>query len=180
MDEVQLSKFLSLVLRHKPETVGLCLDSGGWVSVDELLSACAAHGRTITRAQLEAVVAGSDKKRFAFSAGGNLIRASQGHSLQIDLGYEPAKPPLLLYHGTATRFLDSIRKAGLLKQQRHHVHLSESQETASSVGERYGKLVLLKIEAGQMYEDGHVFCRSANRVWLTEHVPVRYIVFPPQ
>jgi putative RNA 2'-phosphotransferase len=178
MDEIQLSKFLSLVLRHKPETINLTLDPSGWVSVNELLEALAAHGKPVSLQQLQAVVAGSDKQRFALSADKKLIRASQGHSLEVDPGYEPVKPPATLYHGTATRFLDSIKEHGLQKQERQHVHLSTSIDTASKVGSRYGKPVILTIEALRMHLDGYSFYVSANGVWLTDRVPVAYIIFP--
>lgn len=177
MDEVQLSKFLSLVLRHKPEAIGLVLDSSGWVPVADLLKAMAAHGKSVSLSELQAVVANSEKKRFAFSEDSKMIRASQGHSVEVSLGYESAKPPERLYHGTASRFVDSIRAQGLLKRQRHHVHLSSSIETASSVGARYGKLVLLEIDSGSMFVDGYAFYLSDNGVWLTDHVPVKYINF---
>src|SRR5438067_2105819 len=119
-----ISKFLSLVLRHKPEEVGIVLDAAGWVGVEEVLAACGRHGVAITRAELDEIVAGSDKQRFAFSDDGARIRASQGHSVQVELGYEPADPPPTLYHGTVEKFLPSIRENGILKGERHHVHLS--------------------------------------------------------
>ena len=177
-DLVKLSKFLSLVLRHKPEEIGIKLDESGWVSVQELLDACAKHGVELDPHKLQAVVQTNDKKRFAFSADGKRIRASQGHSIELDLAYEPAMPPDVLYHGTATRFLDSIRKQGLLKQARHHVHLTDSIDTASKVAARYGKAIVLTIRAHNLHQAGHAFFISANNVWLTEHVPVEYIDFP--
>src|ERR1044071_1581552 len=129
-DLVKVSKFLSLVLRHQPDFIGLKLDEAGWVEVAGLLAACAAHGFPITRLLLEEVVQTNDKKRFAFSEDGLKIRASQGHSVEVELAYLPLAPPEILYHGTATRFLDSIKERGLLKGQRHHVHLSADRETA--------------------------------------------------
>jgi putative RNA 2'-phosphotransferase len=176
-DLVKLSKFLSLVLRHKPEEIGIALDESGWVSVQDLLDACAKHGVDLDSHKLQSVVQTNDKKRFAFSADGKKIRASQGHSLEVDLAYEPATPPDVLYHGTATRFLDSIRTQGLLKQARHHVHLTDSVGTASNVGARYGRAIVLKIRAHDMHQAGYSFFISANNVWLTEHVPVEYIEF---
>lgn len=175
---VRDSKFLSLVLRHKPETIGLHLDSHGWADVEELLAKAQAHGLALTRPQLEQIVATNDKQRFAFSPDGQRIRANQGHSLQVDLGLDPQLPPPYLYHGTATRFLDSIRQQGLLARGRTHVHLSADVETATRVGQRHGHPVVLTIQAGAMCEAGLLFYRSANGVWLVSHVPINFIVFP--
>jgi putative RNA 2'-phosphotransferase len=172
------SRFLSYVLRHRPETVGLELDEGGWVRVDELLAACRRHGRPISRAQLEAVVRSSDKQRFSFSRDGLRIRANQGHSVPIDLGLAPVAPPELLYHGTVARFLDAIRQEGLLRGKRHHVHLSADEPTARRVGRRRGAPVVLVVESGRMHRDGLTFYRSANGVWLTDAVPPEYLRFP--
>jgi putative RNA 2'-phosphotransferase len=172
------SKFLSLVLRHQPETVGLTLDDAGWVTVDDLLAACRAHGRSIDRAQLDEIVATSDKKRFAYSDDGVRIRANQGHSVDVDLGYEPATPPETLYHGTPAQFVEAIRREGLRKMKRHHVHLSEDAAMTMSVAARRGKPMLLTIRAGQMSRDGIEFFRSTNNVWLTDAVPPQYIEFP--
>ncbi len=174
---IKISKFLSLVLRHEPERIGLALDAAGWVSVDELLAACRAHGNSISLEQLQEVVADNDKKRFSFSEDGCLIRANQGHSVEVELGYETAIPPAKLFHGTAERFLASIKEQGLLKRQRHHVHLSADIETATNVGQRHGKPVVLQVESEKMQQDGFVFYLSTNGVWLTEHVPVPYLVF---
>ena len=169
---------MSLVLRHQPDKIGLTLSAEGWVQVSELLPAMEAHGLLVTLQELQRVVATNDKQRFAFSDDGTSIRASQGHSVQVKLGYGPSSPPAILYHGTTNRFLPSIRQQGLLKGKRHDVHLSEQQETATSVGSRYGRPVILKIASERMSNDGHVFFRSANGVWLTERVPVKYIEFP--
>ena len=176
-DQTHLSKFLSLILRHQPEKVGLTLDEAGWVGVNELLAALARHGRPITRETLDHIVATSEKKRFAFSDDGGCIRASQGHSVEVELGYAPAAPPPLLYHGTVDRFLDSIREKGLIKGDRHHVHLSPDTATATTVGARRGKPVVLTIDAAAMAREGLLFYRSANGVWLTDHVPARFITF---
>ncbi|MBN8417381.1 MAG: RNA 2'-phosphotransferase [Verrucomicrobia bacterium] len=172
------SKFLSLVLRHQPETAHITLDSAGWTGVEELLRGCAQARRSITREQLEYIVETNAKKRFEFSPDGARIRASQGHSIQVDLAYEPQEPPELLYHGTATRFLDSIRAKGLLKMERHHVHLSAETKVTMQVGARHGKPVLLTIRAIAMTAAGHAFYRSTNGVWLVEHVPLEFIQFP--
>src|SRR5581483_5063725 len=146
--------------------------------VEELLTACAKHGRLITAEQLRHVVETNDKKRFAFSDNGKRIRASQGHSVEVELGYEPAVPPETLFHGTADRFLDSIRSHGLVRQARHHVHLSETEQTATAVGGRHGKAVVLRIKSGDMHRRGVPFFRSANGVWLVDAVPVDDIDFP--
>lgn len=175
MNDHSLSKFLSLVLRHEPERLGLKLDSAGWVSVDELLAAISRQKTPITRERLEQIVATSEKKRFAFDETGTKIRASQGHSVDVELGYEPQVPPEILYHGTVEKFLPSIRTQGLIKGERHHVHLSADQTTAIKVGERRGKPVLLTVRSGEMQRAGHVFFRSANGVWLTEHVPAVFL-----
>jgi putative RNA 2'-phosphotransferase len=172
----QISKFLSLVLRHQPETIGLRLDGQGWARVEELLDACEKSGTPLTRVYLEHIVATSDKKRFSFSDDRLYIRANQGHSVQVDLGYEPQEPPSTLYHGTARRFLESIRREGLNKGRRHHVHLSSDEVTAVKVGSRHGKPIVLKINSGQMHLDGYAFHLSENGVWLTDHVPPDYIV----
>lgn len=175
---VRASKFLSLVLRHKPEHIGITLDAAGWVGVDELLAAAGRSGFALDRATLERVVADNDKRRFAFSEDGARIRASQGHSVAVELGLEPQAPPEVLFHGTATRFLDSIRRGGLRPGSRTHVHLSADEATARTVGQRHGKPAVLRIDAGAMHRDGHAFVRSENGVWLTEAVPAGYISFP--
>ena len=172
---VRISKFLSLVLRHRPEKIGIKLDRQGWVSVSRLLGACDANGMPLTLEELRRVVSSNDKKRFSFSADGLYIRANQGHSVEVELGYEPVAPPPVLYHGTAERSLPSIKQQGLIKGRRHHVHLSQDMDTARAVGGRYGKPVVLKIESARMHEDGYLFYQAANGVWLTEHVPVEYI-----
>jgi putative RNA 2'-phosphotransferase len=174
----KISKFLSFVLRHKPQAIDITLDAEGWVAVDELLAAAARHGQPVTRQQLEEVVATNDKQRFSFSPDGQFIRANQGHSVEVDLGLVPIEPPELLYHGTVERFLDSIRANGLLRGKRHHVHLSGDRETAARVGQRRGRPVVLVVEAGRMHRDGHPFFRSENGVWLTETVPPKYLRFP--
>jgi putative RNA 2'-phosphotransferase len=175
---VKLSKMLSLVLRHEPERIGLVLDAQGWASVDSLLEAAQQHGIMLDRPTLERIVADNDKRRFAFSEDGTRIRASQGHSIEVDLALEPLRPPELLFHGTATRFLDSIRREGLQKRSRQHVHLSSDPETATRVGQRHGRPAVLTVRAGLMEAAGIVFYRSANGVWLTDHVPAAYLEFP--
>ena len=177
-EAIRTSKFLSLVLRHEPERVGLKLGEAGWVGVDELLKAVNSHGVSLSLDQLKHLVATSDKKRFAFSEDGQCIRASQGHSVEVDLQYLPQTPPETLYHGTAVRFLDSIRQQGLQKMERHDVHLSAETKLTLQVGGRHGKPVLLTIRAGDMHRAGFVFRCSANGVWLVDHVPPQFIEFP--
>jgi putative RNA 2'-phosphotransferase len=174
-DFVKQSRFLSLVLRHKPEKIGIYLDQNGWISVEELLEACRKHGMFLSLDTLKHIVKTNDKQRFSFSEDGQKIRANQGHSVSIDLNLQPKKPPESLYHGTAGHFLPSIRKKGLIKGNRHHVHLSKNPITARHVGQRHGNPVILQILAREMYEDGYPFFHSANGVWLTEFVPIKYI-----
>jgi putative RNA 2'-phosphotransferase len=174
-ETIRTSKFLSLILRHEPERVGLKLGNGGWVGVEELLKAVNRHGTALTLDQLKHVVETSEKKRFAFSEDGLRIRASQGHSVEVDLQYPPQTPPDVLYHGTAVRFLDSIRQQGLLKMERHEVHLSAETKVTVQVGSRHGKPALL---AGEMHKAGFIFRCSANGVWLVDHVPAQFIEFP--
>jgi putative RNA 2'-phosphotransferase len=174
----ELSKFLSFVLRHQPQAVGLLLDHHGWVEVDELIAKCRAHGKQLSREVVEEIVATSPKRRFAISDDGLRIRARQGHSVDVDLGYEPKTPPEVLFHGTVASNLPSIHSDGLRKMGRHHVHLSPDSETARMVGMRRGKPVVLRITAAKMHGNGRVFYLSANGVWLTEQVPPEYIEFP--
>lgn len=173
---VRVSKYLSRHLRHDPGRIGVELDPHGWVVVDTLLAAAAAHGFAITRAELELVVAGNDKQRFALRDG--RIRANQGHSVPVDLDLPVAVPPPYLYHGTVTRSLAPIRAEGLRPMGRHHVHLSADRETATRVGARRGRPVVLAVDAGAMHEDGHAFRVSSNGVWLVDAVPVTYLRFP--
>ena len=177
-EAIGTSNFLSLILRHEPERAGLKLGEAGWVGVDELLQAVNSHGVTLTLDQLKHIVATSDKKRFAFSDDGQRIRASQGHSIEVDLQYPPQTPPEILYHGTATRFLDGIRQHGLQKMERHDVHLSAETKVTVQVGRRHGRPALLTIRAGDMHRAGFVFRCSANGVWLVDHVPPQFIQFP--
>ncbi|MGW5651783.1 RNA 2'-phosphotransferase [Streptomyces humi] len=173
---VKVSKYLSKHLRHQPDRIGLTLDEAGWVEIDALLAATAAHGFPVSREELDHVVAANDKQRFAID--GTRIRASQGHSVDVDLGLPPTTPPPYLYHGTVARNLDAIRTAGLKPMNRHDVHLSADRETATRVGARRGRPVVLPVDAGAMHRDGHVFRLSANGVWLTQAVPPAYLHFP--
>jgi putative RNA 2'-phosphotransferase len=176
---VRFSKFLSLVLRHKPEEIGLTLDSQGWADVGDLIERANRRGVPLTRELVEQVVATNDKKRFALSADGAKVRASQGHSVEVDLGLEPRQPPEVLFHGTATRFLPGITAKGLLPSGRQHVHLSPDEATAVTVGRRHGKPVVLRVRCGEMHRAGFLFYLSDNGVWLTERVPVAFLDFPP-
>ena len=164
------SKFLSLVLRHKPEEIGLILDSDGWADVNELLQKI-----DISFEDLKEVVNTNDKKRFAFSDDFNKIRANQGHSIKVDLKLEPTTPPEILFHGTAEKNITSILEKGLLKQDRNYVHLSADIDTAKKVGMRYGKSIIIKVNALKMNQEGHLFYISENGVWLTNFVPVGYL-----
>lgn len=175
---IQTSKFLSYVLRHAPESIGLTLDEQGWADVGELIEKANAAGHALDKTALEAVVAESDKKRFTLSDDGTRLRAAQGHSVQVSLGHEPAEPPEFLYHGTASRFLTSIEAQGLVPGNRQQVHLSSDVETAEKVGQRHGKPVVLKIQSGRMVQDQFSFYRAEDGVWLTDSVPVPYILFP--
>jgi putative RNA 2'-phosphotransferase len=177
--KTRISKFLSFVLRHRPDEIGVELDTQGWVAIDALLAAAGNHGTRITREELDDVVKNNNKQRFAISEDGTRIRASQGHSTDVELGYAPSSPPDILFHGTATRNLASIRAEGLLKGKRHHVHLSSDSATATQVGSRHGNPVVLIVRAGDMPAAGHEFFLSANGVWLTEHVPATFIDFGP-
>jgi putative RNA 2'-phosphotransferase len=172
---VSLSKFVSLILRHEPERIGLTLDPQGWAGVEELLAAAARHGTALTREKLERIVAENEKQRFAFSDDGQRIRARQGHSVDVDLKLSAQAPPDILYHGTAMRFLESIRATGLEARSRQHVHLSRDEATAIQVGQRHGKPIVLKVRAGQMHAVGHEFYLSENQVWLTARVPPQFL-----
>ena len=168
----QTSKFLSYVLRHKPGDIGLTLDPEGWASVDALIGKA---NIPISRALVQEVVENNDKKRFALSNDGQFIRAVQGHSIDVDLGLEPMEPPDTLFHGTATRFLPQILAEGLSPRGRRYVHLSKDVQTATKVGQRHGKPVVLSIPAKTMYQGGHPFFQAENGVWLTSVVPAEFI-----
>lgn len=171
-----ISKFLSLILRHQPETIGLNLDAQGWAIIEELITQANHHGKVLSYDSLIKVVADNDKQRFSLSADGLKIRANQGHSLTIDLALAAKQAPEILYHGTATRFLSSILAIGLKPQARQHVHLSQDKATAIKVGQRHGKPIILEIAAAAMQQDGYQFYLSDNQVWLTDEVPANYLV----
>jgi len=173
----EISRFLSLVLRHKPDTIGLILDKSGWVDTIELLDKINSHGIHLPFEQLKSIVQNNDKKRFVFSSDFSKIRANQGHSIAVDLQLKELTPPNELYHGTSEKNIASIKLQGLLRGSRHHVHLSTDSETARRVGMRYGKPIVLIVDAKQMIDDGYKFFQSENGVWLTEHVMPKYIKF---
>jgi putative RNA 2'-phosphotransferase len=172
---VTVSKFLAKHLRHAPEALGLSLQPGGWVPVDDLLAASERAGFVVSYDELIECVETNDKKRFSFDGTGNLIRANQGHSVEVDLQLEKKEPPDVLFHGTVERFLASIMAEGLKKGRRHHVHLSRDVETARKVGARRGKPVILRVDAGAMHAQGFEFFLSVNGVWLTASVPAVFL-----
>ena len=174
----KISRKLSYILRHHPDEIGLELDEQGWGSVAHILSKLTVAGDPLSMEVLQEVVATNDKKRFAFNDDLTLIRANQGHSVEVELGYTAQEPPIVLFHGTAAKNLQSIKNQGLMKGNRHHVHLSPDETTAKKVGQRHGVPVVLKVKSKEMHEAGHAFFMSENGVWLTDLVPVRFIVFP--
>ena len=171
----QISKFLSLVLRHQPGTIGIQLDQSGWTDIGELIEKANSYGVKFDREILNHIVATNSKKRFAFNDTLDKIRASQGHSVEIELGYTNQKPPEILFHGTSEKFVDSILKTGLERRSRQHVHLSSDFDTAIKVGQRHGKPFVFKVLAEQMYNDNFRFFISDNGVWLTANVPTKYL-----
>jgi putative RNA 2'-phosphotransferase len=172
-----ISKFLSLVLRHQPECINLTLDEQGWADVSTLIQKCATKGHHFNFDDLNYVVETNSKKRFKFNEDFTKIRASQGHSIEVDLGYQPKEPPEFLYHGTGEQSIESIKKKGLEKRNRQHIHLSIDMETAIKVGQRHGKPFVFSISSGDMNKKGFKFYLSDNGVWLTDYVPVEFINF---
>lgn len=172
---VKISKYLSKHLRHTPEQIGIELSPSGWVAVEELLAACKKRSFVINRSELDEVVSNNDKKRFSFDATGTLIRANQGHSVEVDLQLKPAIPPDILYHGTGHGAVEVILQDGLCKMSRHHVHLSTDITTAEKVGIRHGRPVVFQVNSAAMYEDGYTFYCSENGVWLVDCVPSEYL-----
>lgn len=170
----KLSVFISLVLRHKPETAGITLDEHGWANVEKLLHGINETGRKISMEILEDIVATDNKQRYSFNEDKTLIRANQGHSIPVDVELKEQNPPEILYHGTSTRFLNSILNDGLKPMNRLYVHLSKDIETAWKVGKRHGDPVILKINSRDMYKNRYKFYLSENGVWLTEKVDVKY------
>lgn len=175
-DIVRISKFLSLVLRHKPEEINLELDKGGWANINDLIEKANGRGVNIDYDSISEVVEKNEKKRFIISDDGKSIRANQGHSIDVDLGLKEVLPPDILYHGTATRFIESIKEKGILKCNRHHVHLSGDKSTAVIVGKRHGKPIIIQIDSKKMSEKGIKFYLSENSVWLTDVVSPEYFM----
>jgi len=167
----RISKYLSFILRHKPEAINLKLDEKGWADIDEIILKTKKF--SLNRKLIEKVVLEDNKQRYIID--GDKIRANQGHSINVDLELKPQIPPKILHHGTATRFIDSIMKTGLKTQNRQYVHLSKDLKTAKNVGSRHGKVVILNIDTISMLEDGFEFYISENGVWLTNHIPIKYI-----
>ena len=174
MGLTETSKFLSLILRHKPEVIGISLDEHGWAEVDKVIAGIG-KTRKFDRRMLEEIVRTDGKQRYSFNEDKTLIRANQGHSIPVDVQRDVTEPPDILWHGTGEKYVSSIEKSGLLSKGRLYVHLSGDAETARRVGQRHGKAVIYKVLAGKMREDGYTFYRSVNGVWLTEKVPVRYL-----
>ena len=177
--EIRISKFMSLILRHHPEKIGIALDEHGWADVMELIEGIAKK-YPFDMEMLEKIVREDEKQRYAFNGDHTKIRASQGHSILVDVGLKECVPPEYLFHGTGEKYLESIRKQGLLPKGRLYVHLSPDTDTAYKVGVRHGRPAILVVKAKEMQEQGHVFYLSANGVWLTASVPVEYLVFPEE
>jgi len=173
-----ISKFLSYVLRHKPDAIGLTLDDGGWANVRELVACASLDGRLLTAELVCATVEYDHKQRYSLNANQTRIRANQGHSIAVNLDLVPKIPPAVLYHGTASRFEASIRENGLTAATRQYVHLTHDEATAVTVGKRHGQPVILKIDTTAMLAAGHEFYLSENNVWLCKTVPVKFLVFP--
>lgn len=170
----ETSKYMSLILRHKPDAIGITLDEHGWANVDELIAGIAKDNE-FNMEFLEEIVRTDEKQRYSFNEDKTLIRANQGHSIPVDVELEEKEPPEILYHGTGEKYVSSIDAQGLIPKSRLYVHLSKDEETAVKVGSRHGKPVIYVVKAKQMYEDGYKFYISANGVWLTKEVPVKYL-----
>lgn len=170
----ETSKFIALILRHKPEEIGISLDEHGWANVDELIAGIA-KTQPFTMKMLEEIVASDEKQRYSFNEDKSLIRANQGHSIPVDVELEEKEPPAILYHGTGEKYVTSINALGLIPKSRLYVHLSSDYETAVKVGRRHGKPFVFQVAAGDMRKDGYKFYQSVNGVWLTKEVPVGYL-----
>lgn len=171
----ETSKYISLILRHKPEAIGITLDEHGWANVDDLIAGIA-KTQPIDMAMLEQIVAEDEKQRYSFNDDKTLIRANQGHSIPVDVELEELVPPEFLYHGTGEKYVESINAQGLIPKSRLYVHLSMDRETATKVGQRHGKPYIYIIKSGEMYRSGYKFYCSVNGVWLTKMVPVEYLL----
>lgn len=174
MGLTEISKYISLILRHKPEEIGITLDEHGWANVEELIQGIAKTNR-FDMAMLEEIVATDNKQRYSFNEDHTLIRANQGHSIPVDVELEECAPPEVLYHGTGEKYVSSIDTQGLISKSRLYVHLSYDRETAVKVGLRHGKPVIYLVNSGDMYRNGYKFYKSVNGVWLTKEVPVRFL-----
>ncbi len=174
MSEHEISKFIALILRHKPEVIGITLDEHGWADAEQLIAGIS-KTYPLTREMLEEIVRNDNKQRYSFNEDHTLIRASQGHSIPVDVELQKAEPPAVLYHGTAEKYVPSILKEGLLPKSRLYVHLSKDVQTAVNVGKRHGKPIVFRVDSGKMSADGYAFFLSANGVWLTKRVPVMYL-----
>ena len=174
MDE-RLSVFISLILRHKPNVIGITLDEHGWANVKELIDGINASGRNINMEMLDEIVRTDNKGRYSFNDTKELIRANQGHSIKVNVELKEAKPPDILYHGTATKSLDNIKRQGVRSMSRLYVHLSKDFDTAVNVGSRHGKCAVLVVDAKRMSDDGQKFYLSENGVWLTKYIDWKYI-----
>ena len=176
MDLDNISRYISLILRHKPEVIGISLDEHGWANVDELIEGISKTEKEFNMETLEEIVRTDNKQRYSFNEDKTLIRANQGHSMPVDVDLAEVKPPEFLYHGTGEKYVESIKEQGLIPKSRLYVHLSEDIETAEDVGKRHGKPVIYIVKSGEMYRDGYVFYKSVNEVWLTKEVPVKYLM----
>lgn len=170
----EISKYIALILRHKPETIGISLDEHGWANVSELIEGIA-KDHDFNMDMLEEIVRTDNKQRYSFNEDHTLIRANQGHSIPVDVELEEVVPPEILFHGTGKKFVSSIDEQGLIPKSRLYVHISEDIDTATKVGIRHGKPVIYKVKSGEMHRDGFIFYRSVNGVWLTKAVPVKYL-----
>jgi len=170
MNLIEKSRFLSLVLRHKPEKIGITLDEHGWADVNKILK-----GLNITKELLDEIVKTDNKQRYSYNEDQTLIRANQGHSIPVDVELKEVEPPEFLYHGTGTKYVESINKEGLISKSRLYVHLSKDVMTANDVGQRHGVAFIYKVNSGEMYKDGYKFYCSVNGVWLTKEVPPKYL-----
>ncbi|WP_055667921.1 RNA 2'-phosphotransferase [Desnuesiella massiliensis] len=173
-EDLRISKFMSLVLRHKPEEIGLKFDKYGYICTSDLINGMNEKGYKVTIADIQRIVIEDDKQRYSFNTDETKIKANQGHSVEVNLKLEAVKPPNELYHGTSTRFSDSIYKHGIIKQSRQYVHLSADIDTALKVGKRHGEPVIFVIDSQQMHKDGYKFYLSENKVWLIDYVPTKY------
>ncbi|MEG0367879.1 MAG: RNA 2'-phosphotransferase [Coprobacillus sp.] len=176
MNDTNISRYISLILRHKPDVIGLQLDNQGWGSVEALLKGLNDKDNNVTMNDLERIVREDDKQRYSLNKDKTMIRANQGHSIKVDLGLKDIKPPKILYHGTGKKYLDSILKYGIVKKNRQYVHLSDNLNTAMNVGKRHGEVVVLRIPAERMYMDGVKFYLSENKVWLCDYIDPKYII----